>query len=183
MKGALVFVLISTLIAAPLFADTVVMKSGKSYTGEIIEETTEYIRLKTDSKILKIKKSAIATVIKPEVEVEVEVEEARPALGLDARAQGEADAESEVNKMAWVGIGFLLGLVGVIIAYAVTPTPPQARLIGKSPEYVTAYTQAFQSKAKSIQGTQSVVGCLVGTALSIGCWLVILSAAETETTY
>ncbi len=41
MKGALVFVLISTLIAAPLFADTVIMKSGKTYSGEIIEQTSE----------------------------------------------------------------------------------------------------------------------------------------------
>lgn len=179
MKGALVFVLISTLIAAPLFADTVVMKSGKSYTGEIIEETTEYIRLKTDSKILKIKKSAIATVIKAEVEVEVEVE--APGLSgeelADARARAQADAEAEVNKFLWAGIGFLT-CVGILVAYAVTPSPPQSRLIGKSPGYVDAYTDAFQAKAKSIQATYAVIGCLAWSALYAGCWLIVYAASD-----
>ncbi|TET47144.1 hypothetical protein E3J62_02355 [candidate division TA06 bacterium] len=95
----------------------------------------------------------------------------------------EAAAEAEVNKLLWLGGGFLLGPVIVIVAMVATPSPPQTRLIGKSPEYVAAYTDAFKAKGKSIQTTQSLIGCLVGTVATCGCYFILIAAAETETTY
>lgn len=181
MKGPLVLVLISALIAAPLFADTITLKSGESYTGEIIEETKEYIRLKTDSKILKIKRTAIAKVTTPEVEVEVELEEPAAASMSDATARAEAAAEAEVNKMLWFGAGFLIGPLAVLVAYMVTPSPPQSGLIGKPPEYVAAYTDAFKAKGKNIQTNMSLIGCLVGTGASCACYLIIFAAAAAST--
>ncbi|TET47142.1 hypothetical protein E3J62_02345 [candidate division TA06 bacterium] len=179
MKGPLILVLISALITAPLFADTITLKSGETYKGEIIEETKDYIRLKTDSKILKIKQSAIAKVTTPEVEVEVEATELKGQELADIRAKAQADADAEVSKGVWFMIGFL-SCVGVLIAYAVTPSPPQARLIGKSPEYVAAYTDAFASKAKNVQTLWAAGGCLVSTVLYLGCYFIVLAAAVAE---
>jgi hypothetical protein len=176
MKGPLVLIIIVALITAPAFADKITLKSGDTYSGEIIEETKEYIRLRTDSKIVKIKKAAIAEIASPDVEVEVEEE--KPSSPLDARAKGTAAAEAEVNKMLWAGIGFLLGLVGVVIAYVVTPSPPQSHLIGKDMEYVAAFTDAFQSKGRSIQGNYALMGCVVGSLASAACWAIIFAAAE-----
>jgi len=39
LKGPIILALISTLIAAPLFADTITLKSGQTYEGEILETT------------------------------------------------------------------------------------------------------------------------------------------------
>jgi len=180
MKGPFILVLISALIAAPLFADTITLKSGEKYTGEIVEETNEYIRLKTDSKILKIKRTAIAKVSTPEVEVEVELEEPKLSSLADARAKAEAAAEAEVNKMLWAGLGFLLGIIGVVVAYAVVPSPPHSQLIGKSAQYAETFSDAYTSKARSIQTTQAIVGCLVGTAVSLACWLMIFTLGGGE---
>ena len=36
--------------------------------------------------------------------------------------------------------------------------PPASRLLGKSPEYVTFYTDAYKAKAKNIQGRAALIG-------------------------
>ena len=107
MKGPLVLVLISTLIAAPLFADTITLKSGQTYEGEILEKTSEYIKLKTESQVLRIEMSTIAKIKTPKGEYGVDVK-ARPALYPDIVAKAEAAAEAHVNKM----LGFSAGCLG-----------------------------------------------------------------------
>jgi hypothetical protein len=97
MKAPVVLVVIAALIAAPAFPEKVTLKSGDTYTGEIIEETEEYIRLKSGSKILKIRRTAIAEITSPEVEVEVETEEEKASNLIEARERGREEAESEVN--------------------------------------------------------------------------------------
>ncbi len=168
LKTPIVLVLISALIAAPLFADTVVMKSGKSYTGEIIVETAEYIRLKTDKQILKIKRSAIAEIAVPEVEG-VEPEELK-----NARAYAEAVAKDKVAAQTWVAAGLLLGPIGVLFAYATTPSLPESYLVGKSPEYVEAFTDAYTEKGKSIQRSRALQGCVAGVVVG-GCVYLMIS--------
>jgi len=178
MKGPLILVLISALIATPLFADTITLKNGQIYEGEILEETSDYIRLKTDSKVLKIRRSSIAKITAPEVEVEVEVEAEEPPRQplLNPVAQAEAAAEAEVHKMLWFGVGCALNFVGVFVASSVKPSPPGSHLIGKSPEYVKAFIYAYQQKAKSIQRERAIAGCKVGTLLGcpLGCWIIFL---------
>jgi len=178
MKGPLVVVIIVALITAPAFAERVTLKSGEAYSGEIIEETKEYIRLKTDTEILKIRKAAIAEIYSPDVEVEEKLDEKTHSGVLDARAKGMAAAELETNKVLWAGVGFLLGLIGVLIAYVVTPSPPQTHLIGKDVEYVAAFTDAYQSRGRSIQGNYAVMGCLVGSLVTAACWAIIYAAEE-----
>jgi uncharacterized membrane protein len=50
-----------------------------------------------------------------------------------------------------------------VIAAVAEPTPPPARLMGKSPEYLAVYTQAYKSEGKSAQLRSSLWG--VGTLL------------------
>ncbi len=83
----------------------------------------------------------------------------------DACAQGQMDAGIEVNKFLWGAVGFLLGIVGVLIAYMVPPSPPAMKLMGKSSEYVLAYTQCYQDKGKGEQGTASLIGCAISGVL------------------
>jgi hypothetical protein len=56
------FAIISVLIASPVLSDKVVLLSGQSYEGEIIEETDTYIHLKTDSETLRILRTEIDSI-------------------------------------------------------------------------------------------------------------------------
>ena len=58
-----------------------------------------------------------------------------------ACAEGTAAGESDVGGF-WFFAG-CLGVVGLLLAYIVEPSPPGASLIGKSPEYVAAYTDCY----------------------------------------
>ncbi len=55
------------------------------------------------------------------------------------------DAQADENGTLWFFAGCLLGLIGVVIAAVAEPTPPPARLMGKSPEYLAVYTQTYKS--------------------------------------
>lgn len=82
-----------------------------------------------------------------------------------AAAAAERDAKADTSSGAWFFLGCLLGGIGVIIAYVSEPSPPPARLIGKSPEWVIVYSAAYKSAGKSSQGQSAIVGCLVMTAI------------------
>ena len=97
-----------------------------------------------------------------------------------AVADGERDAEARVNKGLWFGVGCLTTAIGTILAYSLPPTPPPERLIGKSPEYISFYTEAYKAKAKSIQGRSALIGCGIttgGVALTYGLILGIFAGA------
>ncbi|MCK4396557.1 hypothetical protein KAW96_08195 [candidate division WOR-3 bacterium] len=83
----------------------------------------------------------------------------------NAVAQAQVDAANDVNSTLWMGAGCLFGILGVGAAYVIEPSPKAARLLGKSPEYVAAYTDAYKQKAKSVQTSNAWIGCLVGSAL------------------
>ena len=93
---------------------------------------------------------------------------------LQARIDAQQDAEADTNPFLWgtgtcvvASIGScLLGSAGVIGAYAYQPTPPAARFIGKNPQYITNYTNAYKAKAKRLQIRASAIGCIGGTILN-----------------
>jgi hypothetical protein len=92
----------------------------------------------------------------------------RAAYGFDAAAaaaEGERDAIAESSSAAWFMLGCLLGGIGVIIAFVAEPTPPPARFIGKSPEWIMAYSQAYKSAGRSSQGKSAIFGCLTIAAV------------------
>ena len=102
-----------------------------------------------------------------------------------AIADAERDAEARVNKGLWFGVGCLTTVIGTVLAYSLPPTPPAQQLVGKSPEYVNFYTEAYKAKAKSVQGRSALIGAgitLGGVAITygaIGC-LFASAAASVE---
>lgn len=97
---------------------------------------------------------------------------------LQARIDAQRDAEADINQFVWGTGGFilgtagacLLGSAGVIGAYAYQPTPPPARFIGKSSEYIMNYTKTYKTKARRLQVRSSAIGCISGTVISGILW-------------
>jgi hypothetical protein len=73
------------------------------------------------------------------------------------------------------GVGCLVGLtIGVLVplirVYSYQTHPPPERLIGKSPEYVEFYTDAYKAKTQLIRTEWALVGTATGCGLMIlGC--------------
>ena len=81
---------------------------------------------------------------------------------LEAVIAAEQDAKAEVDQSDWWSRGCLL--FGVSQASNVSQPFP-AQLVGKSPEYVEVYTQAYKAKVKNLRLSAAVPGCLT-TVLS-----------------
>ena len=92
---------------------------------------------------------------------------------IDAKTAAEYDAEDDVNTSVWLAAGGILGVVGnlplgaVAIggAYVYQPVPSAERLLGKSAEYVTVYTDAYKAKARSLRLIAAGKGALGGSAV------------------
>ncbi len=92
---------------------------------------------------------------------------------VDAKTAAEYDAEDDVNTAIWLAAGGVLGVVGnlplgaVAIggAYVYQPVPPAERLLGKSAEYVTVYTDAYKAKSRSLRLIAAGKGALGGSAV------------------
>ena len=95
----------------------------------------------------------------------------------EAIAAAEADAEANVNRTLWFAVGCLFTGLGTIGAYVIEPSPPASRLIGKSPEYVAFYTEAYKAKAKGIQGQTALTGCLISSTVSVVSYVLLVGIA------
>ena len=102
----------------------------------------------------------------------------------EAKIAAERDASTDVNKRLWFGAGCLflgassgclmlgsslgdvassgLLITGIAGSYFHRPDPPAERLLGKSPEYVAFYTDAYKAKAGKLQATWTTAGCASG---------------------
>jgi hypothetical protein len=99
-----------------------------------------------------------------------------------ARAVMEAtqDAQADNNAVLWFFAGCLLGLIGVIIAAVADPSPPAARMMGKSPEYLAVYTNTYRSVGHSAQLHSALWG--LGTVLILYVVLIIVIVHDANTT-
>ena len=108
--------------------------------------------------------------------VEVEDSPVTPAalksIAEQAVADAEKDAAAHLNKTLWFSTGCFFPLIGPIFSQRYQPFMPTARVLGKSPEYVAFYYDAYKVKTKKIQFTWSLMGCLVGAP--IGAYLISL---------
>ena len=105
-------------------------------------------------------------------------------LSVQAEAMNDAqrDAEAQTDKNIWRVFGCVGGFIGVAGGYLYEPAPLASALLGKSPEYVAFYADAYTSKAKSIQTRAAVEGCVVGTSvIAVFYGVRILLAAEEPT--
>ena len=71
------------------------------------------------------------------------------------------------------GIGALLPFGEALIR---APKPPAQRLLGKSPEWVNAYTKAYQASMKKRNMDATWMGCLTGAAVSAPVLYLIMVA-------
>ena len=74
---------------------------------------------------------------------------------------GEQAAKANANTTLWFFAGCCLNMYGVVTSYIYEPTPSAVELLGKSPEYVAAYTDAYTNISKSIQMRSSLTGLMV----------------------
>ncbi|MCY4568993.1 MAG: hypothetical protein OXD49_11860 [Candidatus Poribacteria bacterium] len=75
------------------------------------------------------------------------------------------------------------GISALTIVFALihSPVPPADRFLGKSPEWVNAYTQAYQKSMKRSRVDASVAGCFAGTATLAATVYLIFSVTSGDT--
>ena len=91
----------------------------------------------------------------------------------DARTAAEYDAEDDVNTAVWLAAGGILGVAGNLPlgaiaiggAYVYQPVPPTDRLLGKSAEYITIYTDTYKAKTRNLRLSAAAKGALGGAAV------------------
>lgn len=93
---------------------------------------------------------------------------------LEARVAAERAAETDTKQVLWIGGNFILGLaggcvlgsVGLLGAHLYEPLVSASRLVGKSPEYILAYTSAYKTRSRDLQVRSAFIGCLGGSVVS-----------------
>ena len=98
------------------------------------------------------------------------------------RMAGEQAARANTNGMLWMAIGCVGSWIGILAAYIYEPSPPTTPLLGKSPEYVAAYTDAYKATAKKVQTGKVWTGCIVSAVLYVVYVVVVVAAANTVDT-
>lgn len=101
--------------------------------------------------------------------VEVEDSPVTPAalksVAEQAVADAEKDAAAHLNRTLWFSTGCFFPLIGPIISQHYQPFMPTARVLGKSPQYVAFYYDAYKVKTKKLQFTWALTGCLIGAPI------------------
>ena len=75
----------------------------------------------------------------------------------EAIAAAQRDATASTDPTFWFIVGCFGNVLGLIYANYATPSISASRLLGKSPEYVAFYSDAYKMKAKQIQTNLVVV--------------------------
>jgi hypothetical protein len=88
-----------------------------------------------------------------------------------AKIEAERAADADVNEACWIGAGMTLIGVGIALMWQ-SSYPDPAAFVGKSPEYIRAYTDAYKSRVQKTQTLYSCIGCAFG--FTIGCGIMLL---------
>lgn len=102
-------------------------------------------------------------------------------VAAEARAAAEKDAKANVSTGAWFAAGCLGGWIGLVVSYVYKPSPPSAKLLGKSSEYAAFYTDAYKDAAKKIQTKWAWTGCLVSTGVTVVGYVLLIAAITSAT--
>jgi hypothetical protein len=97
-----------------------------------------------------------------------------------ACSDAERQATTDVSGGTWFAIGCLAGFIGWLIAYSMDTNPPAASLVGKSPEYVAAYSDCYKKKAKGIKSNRALVGCLISTGAALIIDVAVLASSSSD---
>jgi hypothetical protein len=99
----------------------------------------------------------------------------------NAIREAELQAKTDANSTLWLFFGCIGSILAIALGQLIEPKPPQSSLLGKSPEYVAAYTDAYVKKVKSVRMSNSLIGCGIGTALWVGAYVLLFAAAAATT--
>ena len=66
----------------------------------------------------------------------------------------------------WFALGCLVPFWGNIGAILYEPSVPAMPLIGKSPEYISVYTDVYLRESKRIRSKHAMGGCITNIAVS-----------------
>ena len=91
-----------------------------------------------------------------------------PSVMGQAISDAKQDAAAHLNKTLWFSAGFFLPIGGPLISQWYQPFLPTGRVLGKSPEYIAFYYDAYKVETKKLQFNWSLIGCLLGTATVSG---------------
>jgi len=107
---------------------------------------------------------------------------AQQAETQNAVTEAEKQAIVDANGTLWLVVGCVGSILAVVIGQVIEPKPPQSALLGKSPEYVAAYTDAYVKKVKKIRLNNSLIGCGISGAAEVLLYVLVIAAATSETT-
>ena len=84
------------------------------------------------------------------------------------------DVDQQVNAMNWFLAGVCCHVYALPYVVLHTPQVPPARLLGKSPDYILAYTTEYQQKAKN----KKIATFLPGVGVFVLAAIVALSGVD-----
>lgn len=87
------------------------------------------------------------------------------SIAEQAVKDAEKDASVHLNRTLWFSTGCFFPLVGPIFSQRYQPFMPTARVLGKSPQYIAFYYDAYKVKTKKIQFNWALTGCLIGAPI------------------
>lgn len=88
-----------------------------------------------------------------------------PSIIQQASAEARTDAHHDVNCLPWFTCGLLFLDIPVIVGFFAVSGPPLERMIGKSPDYVWAYTREYRATRRTLQVRYAGAGCLITTTV------------------
>ena len=91
-----------------------------------------------------------------------QVEEGTDVECVQGKADGERDGK---GNAAWILGGVGCGIIGVGVAYLNKTSPDASTLLGKSPEYVLCYTEAYEEKSRNKNAMYAGIGCLINAVV------------------
>ena len=91
--------------------------------------------------------------------------DALKSVAEQAVKDAEKDAVAHLNRTLWFSTGCFFPLAGPIFSQGYLPFMPTARVLGKSPQYVAFYYDAYKVKTKKLQFNWALSGCLVGAPI------------------
>lgn len=154
------FVLICLCVHGHVFSETLVLKSGKSVEGKIIEETGKYIKLDYEGVVLTYWKDDIERVDKPkkqEADIKEQLDEKEIKIKIKGVASG--DVKEFVDKLESLGQDIqqiiLNAQTEVIDSKAETVTEKQRAILQKAAESIKD-KMAQIKKLKAPQGCEEL---------------------------
>lgn len=83
-----------------------------------------------------------------------------------AEADARRDVSQDVSTISWGIGGFFCGVCAVAYVYIDKPQVPASRLVGKSAEYVSFYTDTYNREVRKSRGQAAMIGCLASSIFS-----------------